>query len=323
MDRSSAAINERHNAVLRVLAHHSRLLYVQPRIEPRHLSARDDSRPDIQVDLPDLTLLGDVTISHPLAKRWRQQTAARGVESVGDDREAEKNDSYAQMAAELDMHFSAIVLYTYGGFHHTTLSFIQRLGGALDPATCLMSLTEWKRSIKEHIAIAVQRGTADIMIRESQRVRAEAIPRRRRRTRRTSRQQPPAPLAAAVARDPLRAGSRAVVVADRLIIPPTPCSSDVDVGEGEGAGSGDSLDMVPGTPGEEVLDIVCDNDCARGDVYMRDAAVVDGARLALDGRSAPTAHVAMRCDVTSVVGVDVGVEESVVTVDVSLFPGRV
>jgi hypothetical protein len=354
-ERSGAAITERHNAVLRVIAHHSRLLHVHPRLEPAHLAAQDDRRPDIQVDLPDLTLLGDVTISHPVAKTWRKQTAARGVESVGDDRETEKNDSYTQMAAALDMDFSAIVLYTYGGFHRSALSFLGRLGGALDPATCLMSLTEWKRSVKEHIAIAVQRGTADIMIRESQRVRAAAKPGWKRRKCRTSCRQPSTAFTAAVARGPLRAESRAAVVADRLLIPPTPCSSAVDEGAGvvenssdaaadvpseSGLWSADSLTdslgssphngsscitMVPGTPGGEVLDIVCDHECARDDVHMRDAcdvSVVEGARVALDGRSAPSVRLVMRRDMTGVVDVDVGMDRGVAREGVCLFPGQ-
>jgi hypothetical protein len=109
-------------------------------------------------------------------------TAARGVdEGVGDDRQKEKDDWYTEMAERLDMRFGAVVLYTYGGFHRSALSFIHQLSGGYDPAVCLLSLTEWKRSIMENIAIAVQRGTADIMIKESQRERAATLSSRRRR----------------------------------------------------------------------------------------------------------------------------------------------
>jgi hypothetical protein len=117
------------------------------------------SRPDIQLDLPDVTLLVDVTISHPDANKWRHTAASRGVEPVGDSRQAEKDELYAPMAAARGMQFSAIVLYTYGGFHRTALSFIRQLGRALDPATCLVSHTKWKKDLMEHIAVAVQRGT--------------------------------------------------------------------------------------------------------------------------------------------------------------------
>ena len=86
-----------------------------------------------------------LTISHPDAKKWRRAAASRGVaQAVGDSRQAEKDELYTPMAQALDMEFCAIVLYTYGGFHQSALSFIRQLGLALDPATCLVSHTKWK-----------------------------------------------------------------------------------------------------------------------------------------------------------------------------------
>jgi hypothetical protein len=130
-----AEITQRHNRVLNCLALFARMLNTQPRIEPAGLHS-DDAQPDIQLDLPDVTLLGDVTISHPLAKSWQKHAAsARGVEAVGDVREAGKDGLYANMAADCDMEFCAIVLYTYGGFHASALKFIARMAKAVDPAT--------------------------------------------------------------------------------------------------------------------------------------------------------------------------------------------
>ena len=84
------------------------------------------------------------------------------------------------MAEKLDMEFLAFVCYTYGGLHHSALSFIQKLGSAADPATCLTSYAHWKRDLKEEVAIAVQRGNADIMIHDSIRRRGATWRRRRR-----------------------------------------------------------------------------------------------------------------------------------------------
>jgi hypothetical protein len=179
-----AEITRRHNVVLSRIAHFARLLGVTPRVEPAGLHSDDRRRPDIQLDLPEVTLLGDVTISHPLAKSWQKVAAsARGVEAVGDAREAEKNDLYADMAKECEMEFGAIVLYTYGGFHASALTFIQRMAKAVDPATCLTSPSRWRRELMEHIAIAVQRGNAEIMITAAQRLRGKAWGGRRRRLR--------------------------------------------------------------------------------------------------------------------------------------------
>ena len=148
------AITQRHNAVLNCLAHAARAINVPARIEPAHLAPDDDRRPDIQLDLPDVTLLGDVTISHPLAKMWRK-IASRDVEAIGDEREAEKNSLYADMAEAIDMSFSAFVLYTHGGFHRSALSFIKSMASAVDPATCLTSATQWRQDLMERIAIFV------------------------------------------------------------------------------------------------------------------------------------------------------------------------
>jgi hypothetical protein len=177
---SSAEINRRHHAVVNRIAHFSHVIHVSARTEPADLDPDAECRPDIQIELPDRTLLLDVTISHPNAKKWRHSTATRGVVAVGDEREAEKDRTYAPMTEALAMEFSAFVLYTYGGFHESALSSIRKLGQALDPATCLISHTKWKQALMEHIAVAVQRGNAEIMIRHSARLRGMTWPTRRR-----------------------------------------------------------------------------------------------------------------------------------------------
>jgi hypothetical protein len=45
------------------------------------------------------------------------------------------------------------------------------MASALDEQACLLSKAEWKKQLLEHIAIAVQRGNADIMLRDAQRKR--------------------------------------------------------------------------------------------------------------------------------------------------------
>ena len=96
-----------------------------------------------------------MTVSHPSARTWQKVAASRGVEAVGDAREAEKNDLYADMAQECEMRFGAIVLYTYGGFHRSALQFISQMAKAVDPATCLTSPSRWKQELMEHMAICL------------------------------------------------------------------------------------------------------------------------------------------------------------------------
>ncbi len=101
--------------------------------------------------------MGDVTVSHPSTKTWRNEVAKSGVHVVDDAREAAKNSMYQAMAAQHDKEFHAIVLYTYGGLHHSSSTFLNAICDSLDPALCLLSYAEFKAELHAHIAIAVQR----------------------------------------------------------------------------------------------------------------------------------------------------------------------
>jgi hypothetical protein len=178
---SGREITDRHNQVLAVIARFCRLMLYNVRTEPADLCHDSEKRPDIQIDLPDKTILGDVTITHPTAKTWRKVVVRRSVEAVGNAREKEKDDQYSEMAAALDMQFRSIVLFTYGGFHKSALRLVSDLTAAFDPTTCLISRDEYKTALMQQIAIAVQRGTADIMIRDSIRIRGSMLGQLRRR----------------------------------------------------------------------------------------------------------------------------------------------
>ena len=172
---SGRAMTDRHNLILDTFCRFCRLMQVNVRSEPARLCHDDNRRPDLQVSLPDCTLLGDVTIIHPSSKTSRKVVVNSDVETVGDRSGARKNTKYAGMAAEIDMKFQPIVLYTYGGFHHSAVSFVNKLTQSLDTATCLISRHDFKQALKKHIAVAVQRGTADIMIQAAQRQRERVV----------------------------------------------------------------------------------------------------------------------------------------------------
>jgi hypothetical protein len=173
--RAMTGTDYRHNLILDTFCRFCRLMQVNVRSEPARLCHDDNRRPDLQVSLPDCTLLGDVTIIHPSSKTSRKVVVNSDVETVGDRSGARKNTKYAGMAAEIDMKFQPIVLYTYGGFHHSAVSFVNKLTQSLDTATCLISRHDFKQALKKHIAVAVQRGTADIMIQAAQRQRERVV----------------------------------------------------------------------------------------------------------------------------------------------------
>ena len=175
-ERFGVLINDRHNHVVNVIADFCRAGGLTARTEPADLAAERELRPDIQVDLPARTLLGDVTVRHPVAKTWRNESASvRGVASVGDQVATKKKIKYDDLARELDATFSPIVVYTYGGFHESTMSFVKSLVRAIDPATSLIPAVEWRETLLSAIAIAVQRWTAKVMITAAQQQRAMAL----------------------------------------------------------------------------------------------------------------------------------------------------
>lgn len=169
---SGAAMTDRHNDVLMKLAQFATLAQLNNRTEPASLDHdHSKKRPDIQITLPDKTLLGDVTVTHPTSHSWKHKACKQGIETIGDIRERMKNALYADMAAANDMDFIAIVLYTHGGLHRSALRFIQRLTNSLDPVTSLLSRSEFNFMLRQHIAIAVQRGNATIMMQDQYRQR--------------------------------------------------------------------------------------------------------------------------------------------------------
>jgi hypothetical protein len=175
MQLSGIPITDRHNQILAIIARFCQLILLVVRTEPGGLDHGSNKRPDLQISLPDRTLLGDVTVTHPASKAHRDVASTKGIAAVGDRSAARKNNRYSQLASSTEMDFLPIVLYTYGGFHRSTNQFIKSLVDSLDPATSLVSRLEFKQALKEHIAIALQRGNAELMIRASQRQRDSAL----------------------------------------------------------------------------------------------------------------------------------------------------
>jgi hypothetical protein len=181
VSRSGPLITRRHDSLMQVVSRYCKLIDVAVKLNPAGESQDDDRKADIEVYLPDRTIVGDVTVSHPAAKSWRRKVAKSGVHVVGDAREAEKVGLYQEMAQQHDKEFQAIVMYTYGGLHHSAKVFFNAICNSLDPALCLLSHSEFKDELRGHIAIALQRGNAAIMMEDSVRVRMMESARKKRR----------------------------------------------------------------------------------------------------------------------------------------------
>ena len=135
----------RHNNVVNVFSRFCRLMQFAVQSEPSGLFHEDRKRPDLQVSLPDCTILSDVTVIHPSTKTGSALVSKHGANAIGDLRDKQKIAKYSDQAAAIDMKFSSVVLYTYGGFHRSALSFIKKLVDSVDPADCLISRQELKQ----------------------------------------------------------------------------------------------------------------------------------------------------------------------------------
>jgi hypothetical protein len=164
-------ITARHDEVVNILSRLARLIGAVSLTEPVDLDADSDKRPDLEIHLPKKTLLVDVSFVHPSAQSYLKAVAKRGVEAVGDQRDAVKHAKYDAIAARHDMKFAGFVMYTLGGWHKSAIGVMNAMRQAVEPVFCPLSPLDWAHQLKDHIAIAVQRGNADIMVTAAQRDR--------------------------------------------------------------------------------------------------------------------------------------------------------
>ena len=64
--------------------------------------------------------------------------ATRGVEAVGEQRDAVKHAKYDGIAARHDMKFAGFVLYTLGGWHKSAIGVLNAMRQAVEPVYCLL-----------------------------------------------------------------------------------------------------------------------------------------------------------------------------------------
>ena len=111
MQLSGVPITDRHNQILTIIAKFCQLILLPVRTEPGGMDHSSNKRADVQIFLPDRTLLGDVTIVHPssINKSNRDVVSARGVAVVGDLSAARQSNKYDKLASSAEMELLPIV----------------------------------------------------------------------------------------------------------------------------------------------------------------------------------------------------------------------
>jgi hypothetical protein len=156
-------VTNRHHAVVDCIAKHVRMCGVRYKVEPTHLSERDDTRPDLQIFSHGGTQLIDVSISHPMAPSHRgvAKTAALAVASRSAARKCAK---YKSMAKQQDAQFSAFACETLGGLHKSAIEVIRHVASLAEEQASLYSEHMIRRSLLDSVAMHIQRGNARVMM---------------------------------------------------------------------------------------------------------------------------------------------------------------
>jgi hypothetical protein len=145
----------RHNECLRIMADSLRDLHCPVAIEPRKLSNKDRSRPDIDTWLRHRRILLDFTV--------RNDASSSQINTdVLDAAEKEKIDHYEAMSVGLRAEFEPFVTSAFGGFAKKALKFIRtmrRFGTSRSP---LFSPIDVTRLMCRRLAIAIHRANYEM-----------------------------------------------------------------------------------------------------------------------------------------------------------------
>ena len=107
----------------------------------------------------------------------RVHVARGGVDALGGEREAHTPVQHAVscLRCATSSH-EASVMYMHDGLHASARRCVGSICDCLDPALCLLHPAECKAELHAHVAIALQRGNADIQVDNVERARTAAVP---------------------------------------------------------------------------------------------------------------------------------------------------
>jgi len=143
--------------------------------EPRDLSGNGDhTRPDLQLVLNGRQLLVDVTIRHPACKTNIMHGSARQQLAAAHKGEAEKKAKYAAMAKTQQAEFLPFAVETYGGLGKAARKLRKRIASSAEEGPQMLSEKEVMRELRGSVAIAVQKGNANIILAEYHRAMSAA-----------------------------------------------------------------------------------------------------------------------------------------------------
>jgi hypothetical protein len=148
------AITTRHDHIVNLLARFFKRAGALVRVEAK-VMGQSRIRPDLEIILPDQTLLVDIAVAHPAApsrKSTRPLATARIIENA-------KSTKYAGVASARGGKFLAFIFETYGAYGRQALDILKSLQSLMSRLS-LASPPMARSSIIETLSIALQRGNA-------------------------------------------------------------------------------------------------------------------------------------------------------------------
>lgn len=127
-------------------------------------------RPDIEIIMPDQSLLVDVAVVHPAAPSRRSTAALAAARDI----ENAKGAKYRSVAQGRGITFLAFIVESYGAFGKQATEVLKLLNNALNHAPARpFELSE--KAILETLSVALQKGNAFISHTGSLAARARAV----------------------------------------------------------------------------------------------------------------------------------------------------
>jgi hypothetical protein len=155
--------NTRHNAIADAIYHTVLTVGGQAVREPRGLSASDGKRPDLQIVFPGVHLLTDVVVVHPLTYARIHDPHKNATHFVR-AAERKKRVKYAQVATAHACELLPFAVETTGGMAPDAFALLDSISRAGREHLALWPHFEIERHMRGAIAIAVQKGTAMVML---------------------------------------------------------------------------------------------------------------------------------------------------------------
>jgi len=163
------AITARHDGIVQLVAAIFRRAGALVNIEVK-CDGETRVRPDIEIILPDHSILVDVAVVHPSAPSRRSLTplaATRDIENA-------KAAKYSSVASERGARFMAFIAESYGALGKQAMELLKLLDNILDRAPA-RPFELSGRAVMEALAVALQRGNAFVSHSGSLTARAQAV----------------------------------------------------------------------------------------------------------------------------------------------------